>query len=131
MFDHLSLGVRSLADSRRFYDAILAPLGHGLAVDRETELAYGPDGRSALFFLYPVAGERVNGLGAHIAFAATSREAVDAVYAAALAGGATAIRPAGAHPDIAPDYYGTILLDPDGNKLEFVVSAEAGMPMAA
>jgi hypothetical protein len=31
------------------------------------------------------------------------------------------VRAAGAHPDIAADYYGAILFDPDGNKLEIVV----------
>ena len=30
------------------------------------------------------------------------------------------VRVAGLHPDIAADYYGAVLLDPDGNKLEIV-----------
>ena len=60
------------------------------------------------------------GLGTHIAFSADSRSAVDAAYAAAMAQGATVVRVAGPHPDIAPDYYGAVLLDPDGNKLEIV-----------
>lgn len=68
-----------------------------------------------LFYLYPVAGDRVAGLGAHIAFAADTREAVDEAYAAALA--------AGAHPDIAPDYYGCVLFDLDSNKLEIIAGA--------
>lgn len=39
---------------------------------------------------------------------------------AAVANGATVVRPAGEHPDIGPDYCGAVLLDPDGNKLEIV-----------
>lgn len=120
MFDHLSLGVRDLAAARAFYDAFFAPLGAAAAWVDEKELAYGPGGESRLFYLYPVDGAQVQGLGAHIAFTADTRTAVDEAYAAAIANGATAIRVAGLHPDISPDYYGAVLLDPDGNKLEIV-----------
>lgn len=131
MFDHLSLGVRDLTEARRFYDAFLAPLGHALASEREGELGYGPGGKAPQFFLYPAAGERVAGLGTHIAFAAEDETAVDRAYAAAMAAGATAVRPAGPHPDIAPGYYGSVLVDPDGNRLEIVRASAAGMAMAA
>jgi len=120
MFDHLSLGVRDLEAAARFYDALLAPLGAAKSLQKPGEIAYGPGGETSLFWLYPVEGDRVAGLGTHVAFTADSRLAVDAAFAAALANGATVIRAAGPHPDIAPDYYGTVLLDPDGNKLEIV-----------
>ena len=120
MFDHLSIGVRDLAEARRFYDALLAPLGHAASSATDAELAYGPGGMNGAFFLYPVEAGRVAGLGTHIAFAADGRDAVDAAYAAALTAGARSVRAAGAHPDIAPDYYGAELFDPDGNKLEIV-----------
>ena len=120
MFDHLSLGVSDLAAARRFYDAFLSPLGASLTSIGDAELGYGPTGKGAQFYLYPVDGERVAGLGSHIAFTAESRLAVDAAFASAVAGGATVIRPAREHPDIAAGYYGAVLLDPDGNKLEIV-----------
>lgn len=120
MFDHLSVGVRDLAAARRFYDAFFAPLGCANSWAAEAELAYGPGGTSRQFYLYPVSGERVSGLGTHIAFSAGSRAAVDAAFAAAVAQGAEVVRAAGPHPDIAPDYYGAVLFDPDGNKLEIV-----------
>ncbi|CAN7571043.1 VOC family protein [Phenylobacterium sp. LjRoot164] len=120
MFDHLSVGVRDLAAARTFYDAFFGPLGCANAWAAEHELAYGPGGESRLFWLYPVQGDQVAGLATHIAFTAPTRLAVDQAYAAALAGGATSVRPAGLHPDISPDYYGAVLLDPDGNKLEIV-----------
>jgi catechol 2,3-dioxygenase-like lactoylglutathione lyase family enzyme len=121
MFDHLSLGVSDLAAARRFYDAFLGPLGASLTSIADAELAYGAKGQGAQFYLYPVDGEqRVAGLGTHIAFTAESRLAVDAAFASAVAQGATVIRAAGEHPDIAAGYYGAVLLDPDGNKLELV-----------
>jgi catechol 2,3-dioxygenase-like lactoylglutathione lyase family enzyme len=120
MFDHLSVGVRDLSQARAFYDAFLEPLGHAATHASEKELGYGPGGMGAQLYLYPVSGEQVAGLGTHIAFSAGSRAAVDQAYAAALSRGATSVRAAGAHPDIAADYYGAILFDPDGNKLEIV-----------
>jgi catechol 2,3-dioxygenase-like lactoylglutathione lyase family enzyme len=129
MFDHLSLGVRSIAAARRFYDAFLAPLGHAAAFQREGELAYGPGGQAPQLFLYVAEGDRIAGFGTHIAFTAPDEAAVDEAFAAAIAEGAMAVRLAGPHPDIAPDYYGAVLFDPDGNKLE-IVRAD-GMAMAA
>jgi catechol 2,3-dioxygenase-like lactoylglutathione lyase family enzyme len=120
MFDHLSVGVRDLAEARAFYDAFLAPLGHSASHANDAELGYGPGGGAAQFYLYPVSGPQVAGEGSHIAFAADSRTAVDEAYAAGVASGATVVRAAGLHPDIAAGYYGAVLLDPDGNKLEIV-----------
>ena len=120
MFDHLSLGVRDLSAARRFYDAFFAPLGAAVSSATPKELAYGPGGAASQFYLYPVEGPQVAGLGAHLAFTADTRAAVDQAYAAAIAEGATSIRAAGPHPDIAPGYYGCVILDPDGNKLEIV-----------
>ena len=120
MLDHLSIGVRDLAAARRFYDALFAPLGAGLASATDKELAYGPNAQAGVFFLYPAAGGQIAGLGAHTAFTAPSRAAVDQAFAAAVAHGASVVRAAGPHPDIAPDYYGAVLFDPDGNKIEIV-----------
>ena len=125
MIDHLSLGVRSLERARAFYDALLTPLGHALSSATDAELAYGPGGGEGRFYLYPVGKGRVAGLGTHVAFGAATPASVDEAYAAAMREGAVSIRPAGPHPDLAPDYYGTVLLDPDGNKLEIVAAAHS------
>lgn len=113
MFDHLYVGVRDLEAGRRFYAAFLSPLGSALSSEKAGELGFGPGGLNNQFFLYPVSGEQVGGLGTHIAFAADSRSAVDAAFAAAVAGGAVVVRSS-------PTYYGAVVFDPDGNKLEIV-----------
>lgn len=122
MFDHMSIGVRDLTVAGRFYDALLAPLGHAQTWTQERELAFGANG-ARHFWLYPVKGEQVAGLGVHIAFRAEDQAAVNAAYDAAVEQGAETLRAAGFHPDIGPDYYGAIVLDPDGNKIEIVVGA--------
>ncbi len=48
MIDHLSLGVRDLARSRAFYDAILAPLGYRRSADHDDFSGYGVPEKHAL-----------------------------------------------------------------------------------
>ncbi len=122
MFDHMSIGVRDLAIAGRFYDAVFAPLGHAKTWSAERELAYGANG-ARHFWLYPAGEAFAAAQGAHIAFRAETQAAVDAAYAAAIENGAQTLRAAGFHYDIGPDYYGAIVLDPDGNKIEIVVGA--------
>ena len=122
VIDHLSYGVSNLVQARRFYDAFFGPLGHAVASVAADEISYGPGGMSGAFFLYQApAGAQIAGARTHVAFTAATRAAVDQAYAAAMAGGAQSVRKAGAHPDISPNYYGAVVLDPDGNKLEVVV----------
>jgi catechol 2,3-dioxygenase-like lactoylglutathione lyase family enzyme len=122
MFDHLSLGVTDLARAVRFYDEALKPMGYGLQTKNEREAAYGPDGEPT-FWLYPVpAGKNVVGAGTHIAFAADDPATVEACHVTALAAGGTSVRAPGRRPDISPSYFGAVLLDPDGHKLEFVTT---------
>lgn len=122
MFDHMSIGVRDLDAAARFYDALFAPLGHAKTWEQERELAYGSNGERH-FWLYPAGDAFAAAPGAHIAFRAETQAQVDAAYAAAVENGAQTLRAAGFHYDIAPDYYGAVVLDPDGNKIEIVVGA--------
>jgi len=121
VIDHLSYGVSNLVRARRFYDAFFGPLGHAVASVTADEISYGPGGMSGAFFLYQAPeGVQIAGARTHVAFSAATRVAVDRAYAAAMASGAHSVRKAGAHPDISPNYYGAVVLDPDGNKLEVV-----------
>ena len=43
MLNHISIGVRDIARTKRFYDAALKPLGYTALSEGETSLGYGKD----------------------------------------------------------------------------------------
>ena len=121
MLSHLSLGVADLARSTAFYDGVLAALGYVRVWGNEDGIGYGEAGgndRLALFVQAdPVAPP---GAGFHLAFAASSRAAVDAFHAAALRLGGRDEGAPGERPHYSPTYYAAFVTDPDGHKLEAV-----------
>ena len=122
MFNHLSFGVSDLDRASRFYDSVLGTLGYNRTHSNDREAAYGP-GTDMLFWLYPAeTGKAVSASRMHLAFDAPSRPAVEAFVAAAVALGATIVRPAGERPDISADYFGAIIDDPDGHRIEVIVT---------
>jgi catechol 2,3-dioxygenase-like lactoylglutathione lyase family enzyme len=119
MIDHITIGVSDLARSRAFYEAALEPLGFAEAAVYDVlpnEVEFGPDGVHdfAISTDYPV------GAPVHVAFAADSREEVDAFHAAALAEGGREHGAPGPRPEYSEGYYGAFVLDPDGNNVEAV-----------
>ncbi|HEX3065379.1 MAG TPA: VOC family protein [Dongiaceae bacterium] len=123
MLDHLSLGVRDLGRALAFFDATFAPLGFRRQHDNANEASYGP-GSDRTFWLYPIAaGEQSSAAGMHVAFAAPNRKAVDAACQAAVKHGATMAREPAHRPENGPNYYGTVVVDPDGHRLEILCSA--------
>lgn len=118
MLDHVSIGVRDLARTRRFYDAALAPLGYRCLYADAATLGYGA-GTAALWLNRverPVPADPGSGL--HLCFAAPGREGVEAFHAAALATGGADNGAPGPRPDYGPGYYAAFVVDPDGYRLE-------------
>jgi catechol 2,3-dioxygenase-like lactoylglutathione lyase family enzyme len=60
----------------------------------------------------------------HVAFAADTREQVDAFYEAALAAGGRDNGAPGVRPEYSANYYGAFVLDPDGHNVEAVCHEE-------
>src|SRR5262249_1340113 len=112
--DHLTLPVRDLEASRSFYRGALAPFGVE-EVDAWGGVGWGPPG-SVDFFITP--GDPAAPL--HIAFAAPDRATVDAFHAAALAAGGTDNGAPGLRPQYHDSYYGSYVIDLDGNNVEAV-----------
>jgi catechol 2,3-dioxygenase-like lactoylglutathione lyase family enzyme len=125
MFSYVSLGTRDIARAMRFYDAVLAPLGHLRIED------YDPEDRSAawglddpgphLWVTQPFDGQPATaGNGCMVSFLAPSRAAVDAFHAAALAQGGRDDGAPGLRPQYGQHFYAAYVHDPDGNKLNAV-----------
>ena len=117
MFDHLGLRTSRLDASIRFYEAALAPLGYTLTSRDEQGAGLGPPDAPALW-LYRVTGQ--SGSGAHLAFVAPDRKAVDRFHAAGLGAGGKDNGAPRLRADYGPRYYAAFLVDPDGNNVEAV-----------
>ena len=122
IIDHLTIGVSDFDRSRRFYAQALAPLGFeevGQWSDAEHGISFGTEEADdfTISTKYRAGGE------AHIAFAADSREHVDAFHAAALGAGGRDNGAPGPRHEYSEGYYGAFVLDPDGNNVEAVFHA--------
>jgi catechol 2,3-dioxygenase-like lactoylglutathione lyase family enzyme len=120
MFAHISIGVGDIDRSKRFYDAVLAPLGYRCLRPARTFVGYGY-GRDDLAFWIaaadrPVAADDKPGL--HFCFAAPNAAAVDEFHATALRYGGYDNGPPGPRPIYGPDYYAAFVIDPDGYRIE-------------
>ena len=115
--DHITIRVRDLAASRRFYEAALPALD-AVCIEVEGEVTFGP--RGAEDFLLAQADSTHPPSGPlHFAFAAADESAVREFHRAGLA--------AGGRDNGGPGprtyhlgYYAAYLLDPDGNNVEAV-----------
>ncbi len=131
MIDHMSSYATDFDATKAFYDAALAALGFGvvteMVMDWDPELpgrracAYGPD--RPIFWVIET---KVAYTPRHLAFTAPDRAGVDAFHAAGLGAGGTDHGSPGPRPIYHEHYYGSFLLDPDGNNVEAVCHAPPG-----
>jgi catechol 2,3-dioxygenase-like lactoylglutathione lyase family enzyme len=120
MIAHISIGVRDVEKSKRFYDAVLEPLGYQCirAARKLTGYGYGRDSIAwwVVAAEHPVPADEKPGL--HFCFRGLSAEAVDAFHAAALRSGGDNNGAPGLRPEYGPDYYAAFIIDPDGYQIE-------------
>ena len=114
MFDHVTIRASDREASERFYRRVLATLEIGapysdehLAEWNDFSLAQATDANPATHRL-------------HIGFVAPSRSHVDEFWRAGTEEGHPDDGPPGPRPQYGGDYYGSFLLDPDGNSAEAV-----------
>jgi catechol 2,3-dioxygenase-like lactoylglutathione lyase family enzyme len=122
MLDHIGVQVADVEASLAFYLRSFSPIGMREAMrfpQGETFVVglAGPDGIPS-FWLSPAGGAEAREL--HVAFRAADRQAVDAVYAAALTAGAQVLHAPREWPEYHPGYYGVFLRDLDGHNVEAV-----------
>lgn len=125
MLHHVSVGVRDIERSARFYDAVLGALGYVRVMEVLPHgIAYGEEEPS--FWIQMPHNQQLAtaGNGVHISFVGRSAEDIDDFYKAALEMGGEGAGEPGPRPDYSPNYYGAFVYDLDGNKLEATLVEE-------
>ena len=118
MLDHMGFSVSDYERSKDFYEKALAPLGLKLLMEPVPGIGGFGDGQKPFFWIGtrgPAPQSEI-----HVAFAADSRQTVDAFHAAGLEAGGTDNGGPGVREIYHPTYYGAYVLDPDGNNVEAV-----------
>jgi catechol 2,3-dioxygenase-like lactoylglutathione lyase family enzyme len=114
MFDHVTIYVPDRDASEQFFETVLIPLGIQTSY-RTNEFAKWDD-----FSLTHSDEGHPPTTGLHLAFAAPSRDHVEAFWQAGRDAGHPDDGPPGPRPQYLPDYYGSFLRSPDGNSVEAV-----------
>jgi catechol 2,3-dioxygenase-like lactoylglutathione lyase family enzyme len=114
VFDHVTIRVSDRGASQQFYDTVLHTLGieQTAADDTYPEWDDFP-------FAAARTGERVTS-GLHVGFVAPTRGHVDEFWRAGTEAGYRDDGAPGWRPQYREDYYGSFLLDPDGNSIAAV-----------
>jgi catechol 2,3-dioxygenase-like lactoylglutathione lyase family enzyme len=139
MFTYVCLGTADLDRAARFFDAVMATLGHSRCdVSGEPSWdgwlgwgTYEDHGQRelALWVCPPFNGQAATaGNGTMVALSARSWDEVDAFHAAALANGGACEGPPAIRPQYQPDFYAAYVRDPDGNKLAVVCRGHTSRP---
>jgi catechol 2,3-dioxygenase-like lactoylglutathione lyase family enzyme len=114
VFDHVTIRATDREASERFYETVLRALGREPTY-RGEDLVEWDD-----FSVAQADADHPPTRGLHLGFAAPSREHVDAFHAAGTGAGYRDDGAPGPRPQYMEDYYGSFLLDPDGNSAEAV-----------
>ena len=126
MIDHLGFRVRNLTDSRRFYEACAAALGLAVIDNTPDSFLVGRSASEPIPFLWVgtvnpafwTSAHVVSAAPIHLAFTASSQEAVDRFYDTALEAGGRDNGAPGPRGPQEMGYYAAFVLDPDGNNIE-------------
>jgi catechol 2,3-dioxygenase-like lactoylglutathione lyase family enzyme len=113
VFDHVTIRVSDQPASERFYDTVLATIG--IEKSAGEHYAEWDD-----FSLGAANEEKPVTRRLHIAFRAPSRTHVDEFWRTGVEAGYREDGGPGPRPQYSPSYYGSFLLDPDGNSVEAV-----------
>jgi catechol 2,3-dioxygenase-like lactoylglutathione lyase family enzyme len=116
VFDHVTIRVSDREASERFYETTLRVLGYEKGWSDERLAEWGT-------FSLMVTGadaEKPVTRRLHLGFQAASHELVDEFWRVGTEAGYSDDGPPGPRPKYRHDYYGSFLLDPDGNSAEAV-----------
>jgi catechol 2,3-dioxygenase-like lactoylglutathione lyase family enzyme len=114
VFDHVTIRVSDRQASERFYDTVFVPLGIEKTYSDEEFVEWND------FSLSEADDEHAVTRRLHIGFVARSRDQVDTFWRTGTEAGYESDGEPGPRPQYSDDYYGSFLLDPDGNSVEAV-----------
>jgi len=114
VFDHVTIRVADREASERFYETVLRTLGIERLYSGEHFAEWND------FSLSEANDEKPVTRRLHIGFVAPSRAHVDEFWRAGTGAGDRDDGAPGPRPQYSDDYYGSFLLDPDGNSAEAV-----------
>lgn len=123
MIDHTGIGVADVTRSAVFYDAVLGALGMRRMAQMPEATGEDGIGYGVEYPVFWIDRFHPHSTRQHTAFAAKTREQVEAFYAAALKTGGEDNGPPGlrdtstGYPE---GYYAAFVFDPDGNNMEVV-----------
>ncbi|MBI4094859.1 MAG: VOC family protein [Candidatus Liptonbacteria bacterium] len=119
MIDHISLRVSDLAQSKKFYGAVLGALGYQLFREGDGFVSYkGREGTSVWLRMQEYVTR-----GAHVAFRAPERAAVERAYEAGLTAGGKDNGKPGTRPHRGEQYI-AFIVDPDGTNIEILYNPD-------
>jgi catechol 2,3-dioxygenase-like lactoylglutathione lyase family enzyme len=118
LIDHVSVAVRDIAVSTRFYETLLATIGMIRLETRPATVGFGKSYPE--FWINMRTGTIRTSSGAHVCFRARTTDMVDAFHEAALAAGGSSDGSPGLRPAHGQGYYAAFVRDPDGNRIEAV-----------
>jgi catechol 2,3-dioxygenase-like lactoylglutathione lyase family enzyme len=114
VFDHVTIRASDRAESERFYELVLGALAIEKTYSGELYAEWDD------FSISEASDEKPVTRRLHIAFVAPSREHVDEFWRTGTGAGYRDDGAPGPRPQYRDDYYGSFLLDPDGNSAEAV-----------
>lgn len=130
MIGYVTLGTNDIERAAKFYDAIAAEMGVGRMMDMGVFIAWGTwDGGAGIAATKPFDGKEATvGNGTMVALQANSKEQVHRLHEIALANGGSdegAPGPRGEPDENGKVFYAGYFRDPDGNKLNAFLMADA------
>jgi catechol 2,3-dioxygenase-like lactoylglutathione lyase family enzyme len=114
VFDHVTIRASDRETSELYYDTLLPVLGIEKRYSTEHFAEWGD------FSLTIATDEKPATRRLHIAFVSPSRGLVDEFWRVGTEAGYRDDGPPGPRPQYTPEYYGSFLLDPEGNSVEAV-----------
>jgi catechol 2,3-dioxygenase-like lactoylglutathione lyase family enzyme len=120
MIDHVSLGVKDLAQATIFYEEILGILGSQKLIEHTGTVGFGKNYPEFWLNHRPALVSPKEDNGNHICLRAPSVEVVDEFYSQAIRLGATSSGAPGFRTEYHESYYACFIRDADNNHFEVV-----------